>query len=223
MSKYTTQIRFICEQLSCIDSSFDTSNIDVIIESAYYKIFDFDFPIFDERYRKILCAKILKRYYFREIGFETYALWKVHLNTTLNEIMPYYNKLYESELLKFNPLYDVDTKIKHNIKNDGTFKGTSKTDSNSNSIEKYSDTPQGSVNGIYDDKYLTSATLTDNDGNNNTEENNDTRTTEDYIEFVNGKQGTQSYSKLLNEYRTTFLNIDKDIIDELYDLFMLIW
>ena len=47
-------------------------------------------------------------YYTREIGFETVGLWKLKLQTKLNEIMPYYNKLYETELLKYNPLYDVD-------------------------------------------------------------------------------------------------------------------
>ena len=39
---------------------------------------------------------------------ETYGLWKLKLQTKLNEIMPYYNKLYETELFKYNPLYDVD-------------------------------------------------------------------------------------------------------------------
>lgn len=52
----------------------------------------------------------------REIGTETYGLWHLYLDTTLNEIMPYYNKLYETELLKFNPLYDIDLKRTHNNK-----------------------------------------------------------------------------------------------------------
>lgn len=63
-----------------------------------------DYPIFDESYRSKLNNKILAHYRFREIGFETAGLFVDRLNTRMNEIMPYYNQLYESELLKFDPL-----------------------------------------------------------------------------------------------------------------------
>ena len=108
MSKYTTEVRFLCESLTGHDESEDYSSIDEIIEDALPIIFSFDFPIFDEEYREVLETKILRHYYTREIGCETYGLWKLRLQTKLNEIMPYYNKLYESELLKYDPLRDVD-------------------------------------------------------------------------------------------------------------------
>ena len=108
MSKYTSEVRFICESLTGHEESSGYDGIDEIIEQAIPMIFSFDFPIFDENYREVLCTKILRHYYTREIGLETYGLWKLKLQTKLNEIMPYYNKLYESELLKFNPLYDVN-------------------------------------------------------------------------------------------------------------------
>lgn len=107
MSKYTTEVRFICENYAGFDESQDYP-INTVIESARTKVFDFDFPIYDESYRSVLETKILKHYYTREIGFETVALWKHWLDMRLNEIMPYYNQLYESETLKFNPYYDVD-------------------------------------------------------------------------------------------------------------------
>ena len=108
MSKYTTEVRFLCESLTGHDESEDYTSIDEIIEDALPIIFSFDFPIFDEEYREVLETKILRHYYTREIGCETYGLWKLRLQTKLNEIMPYYNKLYESELLKYDPLRDVD-------------------------------------------------------------------------------------------------------------------
>ena len=108
MSKYTTEVRFICESLTGHDDSTGYDDIDSIIQDAIPLIFSFDFPIFDEEYRNVLCTKILRHYYTREIGLETYGLWKLKLQTKLNEIMPYYNKLYESELYKYNPLHDVD-------------------------------------------------------------------------------------------------------------------
>lgn len=113
MSKYTTQLRFICETEAGETESVGYSDVDDVIAAALPHIFDFDFPIFDENYRTTLETKIIRHYYTREIGLETYGLWKLKLQTKLNEIMPYYNKLYESELFTYNPLYDVDMTTTH--------------------------------------------------------------------------------------------------------------
>ena len=116
MSKYTTEVRFICEVNSGLNESVGYSKIEDVITGAMPKIFDFDFPIFDESYRSVLERKILKHFYTREICEETVGLWKLRLNTRLNEIMPYYNKLYKSELLNFNPLYTDNLKRERTTK-----------------------------------------------------------------------------------------------------------
>lgn len=108
MSKYTTEVRFICEQFAGKEESVGLGNTEQVIQSALPKIFDFDFPIYDESYRNVLETKIIKHYYTREIGLETVGSWKFWLNKRLNEIMPYYNQLYKSTLLEFNPFYDFD-------------------------------------------------------------------------------------------------------------------
>lgn len=181
MSKYTTEVRFICESLTGHDDSTGYDDIDSIIQDAIPLIFSFDFPIFDEEYRNVLCTKILRHYYTREIGLETYGLWKLKLQTKLNEIMPYYNKLYESELYKYNPLYDVDmtttnvgkrTGERTDVQNDdrtNTFSGSRTSEneqtnvasnenvrnSDSQDRDMYSDTPQGSLTGVDTNSYLT--------------------------------------------------------------------
>lgn len=72
------------------------------------------YPIFDENYRNVLNQKILDHYKFREIGFETPALFRHYLKMTLNELMPYYNQLYKSQLIEYNPMYDVDMETTFN-------------------------------------------------------------------------------------------------------------
>lgn len=67
-----------------------------------------DYPIFDEAYRDVLNSKIINHFRYCEIGSETPGRFNHYLKSTMAEIMPYYNKLYRSELLDFNPLYDVD-------------------------------------------------------------------------------------------------------------------
>lgn len=129
MSKYTTEVRYICEVNANLSESEGYNSIDTIIAESRAKIFDFDYPIFDESYKPTLETKILRHYYTREIGLETVGLWKHFLNMRMNEIMPYYNKLYESELLEFNPLYDVDyTKEGNREENEDRTENDSRTD-----------------------------------------------------------------------------------------------
>ena len=184
--------------------------------------------------------------------------------------MPYYNQLYESSLLKFNPFYDVDLTKDGNREGAGENANTEGVDETRNTSDTgsattadttseathadnwslYSDTPQGGLNGLIDDNdpltennYLTNATRNIDNGTANTTENVTTNTTntgtattgrdtqsngtysntEQYLEHIVGKQGSSSYSRMLKEYRDTFLNIDKMIIDDLADLFFNLW
>lgn len=115
MSKYTTEVRFIVESLAGLKESVGYTQVSDVIAKSRTKIFSFPYPIFDENYRPILETKILKHYYTREIGAETFGLWQLWLDRKMNEIMPYYNQLYKSELLQFNPLYDYDLWRTHNV------------------------------------------------------------------------------------------------------------
>ena len=114
MSKYTTEVRFICESKSGLENSKGCDNVDEVLNNSWDKIFTTKAEIFDENYRAVICKKILKHYYLREICSETVGIWKLWLNTRLEEILPYYNQLYKSALLEFNPLYDVNITRTHN-------------------------------------------------------------------------------------------------------------
>ncbi|UVY46753.1 MAG: hypothetical protein [Bacteriophage sp.] len=291
MSKYTTEVRFICETAAGYTESVGYDLVEQTIQKAIPKVFNFEFPMFDESYRNVLCTKILKHYYTREICEETVGLWKLRLNTRLNEIMPYFNQLYKSELLEFNPFYDVDittkndgnktenTRVTESDTEDRTGDGTSNRDvsdssttknsasnaftNNSNKTNKdtqkdlYSDTPQGSLTNVDKEAYLTNARKITNDksetdtntgsenstdnteytdafteNNTNSYSENTSRSkngntnltsTDAYIQTVKGKNGGASYSKLLDEFRKTFINIDMQIIDNLNDLFFGLW
>ena len=117
MSKYTTEVRYICESYAGLTESEGYDSIDEIVTKAYPKIFDTEnIPTFSgetPEHRALLFKKILLYYYTREIGYETVGLWKLKLNQRLMNIMPYYNQLYESELIKFDPLKNVDNTVTH--------------------------------------------------------------------------------------------------------------
>ena len=247
MSKYTTEVRFICETACGYDESQGYSNVDKIIAESREKIFDFSYPIFDPDYKSVLETKILRHYYTREIGLETVGLWKHFLNMRLNEIMPYYNKMYESQLLEFNPLYNVKYDTTHKGSASGNSSDTGKTtediadtrntnrNSTGDTLDKFSDTPQGSVENLKNDTYLTTArqientdNAQENEGYNrdrsvNVKNSGKYSNTDEYLRHVEGNNGSRTFSELLMQYRETFLNIDMLIIDELNDLFMGVW
>lgn len=234
MSKYTTEVRYICETEAGLDESKGYNDVNEIISLARQKIFNFSYPIYDENYRSVLETKILKHFYTREIGLETVGLWKLKLDTKMNEIMPYYNQLYKSALLEFNPLWTDDYNTQHNKSTDGTQVNVNETDNatvgqtDNVSRNKYADTPQGSLTDLEDDRYLTNArktTTEENSINNSTslaQSNNVYNNIEDYLETVQGRRGKDA-SELLLKYRKTFLNIDMQVIDDLEELFLHLW
>ena len=117
MGKYTTEVRYICETYAGLDESVGYDSIDEVIDKSYLKIFNNDkIPMYKnetEAHRAGLLKKILLHYYTREIGYETVGLWKLKLNQKMIEIMPYYNQLYESAELEFDPFKNVDVTRTH--------------------------------------------------------------------------------------------------------------
>lgn len=211
MSMYTTELRYICESYAGLTESAGYNNIENVIKKALPKIFDFDFPIFDEDYRAVIETKIIKHYYTREISEETVGLWKLRLNTKMNEIMPYYNQLYKAWSVDFNPLYDTDITTEHTLDNESTQTTSGK------STDRFSDTPQGSLQNIENNTYLSNATIVDSNASGTS------NSTDEYLEKITGKRGSMSYSKMLDEYRESLINIDSMIIVDLKDLFFKLW
>lgn len=262
MSKYTEQVSHICEMYSGFEHG-GFSNVEDILEKSWDKIFTKNWNIFNESYRKILCKKILRTYYTREICAETIGLWKLWLDATMCEIMPKYNQLYESETYKFNPLYNVDItttfektanensknednrtgKINGNSDSASSMKRQNSSTTTNNSTQKYSDTPQGGLQGLTEDEYLTNATINDSQNtvsessssnssskisNSNSSEESlsssgSKENTETWIQKVQGKNSGENYATIVRDFRKNILNIDSMIIDELKPLFFNLW
>jgi len=258
------------------------------IEKGRPKLFDFSYPIFDEAYRKVFETHFIKNFYMREIGQETEGLFKLRLENWLNINMPFYNQMFKSELLVYDPLTNTKVETTHNRKNEtdrtdnrdvsqqSNTKGNATSDTDSTGKQNVSSTSEqtGSTTDDNFDREINSDTpqnrleLTSNDGqgvieyassiqenatNNkqNTTANgkssgeetstqnvtdkstsnvdstatqndkltSDINEVEDYIENRFGKIGTQSYAQLVNEFRSTFLNIERDIFIAMDELF----
>lgn len=110
--------------------------------------------------REELNKKIINRYKYREIGFETPGRFIDELEIAMNEIMPYYNQLFYTIDFDYDVLYNVDYKRQIEIDKTGSNQtsGTSSSTGTNNTtstdettttanVENYnkhvkSDTPQ---------------------------------------------------------------------------------
>jgi len=190
-----------------------------------------DYPIFDADYREKLNEKILAHFWFREIGQETVDQFRFLLARRMNEIMPLYNQLYKSELLAIDPFLTFSSTSAATSTGSNSATGisdstaTNTTQSDGRGRVVGSETPQSLL--AEDGEYATSAqdSVSGNTASGSATDKNTTTQTGaqegESSSTASGFSGAQS--SLLIEYRQTFLNIDMQVIEELNDLFMLIW
>jgi hypothetical protein len=182
-------------------------------------IFDFDYPIFDPTYKPVLEQKILDWYYFREIGLETPAQFKHFLKSKMNVIMPYYNDWYSAnEVFKTYDPYknkNVTTTDTRTSTTDST--GSSNNSGNTTANETFSDTPQAKLQGL---DYATNYTESSGDSSGTSTSTGNITSTDDYVSTIAGHDGMKYPTDILTGIRQTFVNIDKQIIEELSSLFL---
>lgn len=293
MAKYTMRLG---EYIDFWTETNTTLRRQARIDEGKKHLFDFDYEIFDESYRGVFEDHFIKEFYMEEIGQETIEQFKMRLEIWLLVNMPFYNKMFESELLKFDPLTNTSidtsyTKVSDNTKdrNEGVIQDTtgkntsvghsdssatsngtenaSVDDTTTNNEEKFDrnisqDTPQDRLNLTTEDgrgvieyaskinedfqtgkntqnKETTRNTTTNDQATNvvdsnstdnfssntgsETIENQKINSVEDYIEHRKGKVGTTDYSDMLRKYRQSFLRIEKQMFQEMQELFMLVY
>lgn len=264
MANYTLVLRDILRSLI---GEFEESDSEKIIVQARPLVFNFAYPAFSAETDKIeLERDILRTYYMQEICVETYEYWKHLLRVFLYNKMPAYVAVYNalhSDLDLFasewttreigressdsgssNKTASGEERTSNaentTTQNSGTQTGTS----NSTGWNLYSDTPQGSIQNLDDESYLTNATKdtqntsTNANSNSSSQTNSGSNTTlnrssseslkslmeraEKTLEKVQGRGGKYGY-ELLADYNNKVVNLCNQIVTEAQNLFMGVW
>ena len=181
------------------------------------------YPIFDENYREQLNSKIVDHYYNQEIGMETISAFRLALSRRMNEIMPYFNQLYESQKIDIEPIFSLDITSQSatttNTETVGESESTNSNTAKSRAIN--SEFPQNRLSGNED--YATSGSDSASEADGSAQGNQSEQASAE-TESNGRTYGTQgSQSDMLTRYRETFLNVDLAVINSLQDLFMLVW
>lgn len=143
--------------------------------------FYYDFP---EDYKPIFEKKFLMRYAYRNISFDSFQMFKHQLEAKLNELMPYYNQLYKSVQVDFNPFINNTTKTNN-------FKTLTEKSKN---YETNNNKTLGESTKSASDSHVINGAQNENE---NTTENNVT-TSNNSIKTINDSQ-----NKFLNRFTDT--------------------
>ena len=215
MSKYTTSFR------SLIEGGFVTrEDIENIFKS--YNMSDYltedEIEVINTRGTwtpEKLAKKIVDHYYLKDLGFETYAMFKHYAKIQMEEIMESKLPLIYSSAIKYDPLVNVDfTETLEREVN-----GTSSATGNGSALVVNSDTPQGQISksAILNGSYASSTSANESESTSSGESSSD----ENYTKRVKGNSGVSATAqKMVEQYRENIRAIDYEIIKELNDLFM---
>ena len=217
MSKYTTELRFVCATYSR-----------PIVEEWFkdYELSDYLTPQQIETIENAgiwtkgkLAKKIVDHYYMREIGLETPALFRHYAKVYMQEIMERKLPLIYSNSIQYDPLVNVD--YTESFKRSSSGSASSSSVNNGSGLAVNSDTPQGQINkqDILNGQYATSTGASESTSSIN--DNSNTSNAENYLKRVKGNSGVSATAqKMVYQFRENIIAIDEDIIKELDKLFM---
>lgn len=199
-----------------------------------YKLSDYltqeEIDVINERgtwSKEKLANKIYNHYFMREIGFETPALFRIRVKSTMQELMEEYLPAIYSFAIKYDPLVNVDftEEFDRSEESNGSGNSTSTSNNEGSGLTINSDTPQGQINkqSILNGNYASSTSANESSSSvtdkSATSSSNDG--TEHYLKKTKGNSGISATAQaLLKQYRDNIRALDREIINKLDSLFM---
>lgn len=188
-----------------------------LLQMNDFNLFDFDYPISDPTWKEELERDIINYFYFHEIGSETPDRFKWQFKTRMLLIMPKYVKLYDA-------LQGVDTFATIQMVEESTDKttstGSSTTSSNTTTQadDVRTDYPDHAniINDIPTEKTRSTTS-------NNTSTNNKNTAEADREGQLKRKGYQGEVTNLVQNYYKNMKTINMMIINELKDLFILVY
>lgn len=220
MSRYTTELRLIVQNTSLeeVQSWFkDYELSDYLTEE--------EIAVIDERgtwNKDKLAELIVDHYWMHEIGLETVALFKHQVKVAMREIMEEKLPLIYSASLKYDPLINVDFTETYKAENSENTSGS--TDGNADGLNVNSDTPQGQISkqAILSGSYASSTGASE--GTSHSEDERETTGSNSYTRTQIGNSGSLTTAQaLVQQYRNNIIMINRDIVNDLANLFMQIY
>ena len=224
MAKYSIQLRNLIELVGeeTVKSWFSDYELSDYLTAE-------EIAVINERgtwTKEKLAQMIVDHYYIYEIGFETPALFKHQAKVAMREIMEEKAPLIYSAAIKYDPLVNVDytESFDRTSSSEGQSNSTSTTGTSGLSVN--SDTPQGMISkdAILAGNFASSTGANETESNISDTSSNTGSGAEQYTKRVKGNSGVSATAqKMIAQYRDNIRAIDREIINKLEDLFMVIY
>lgn len=143
-----------------------------LAKATHEKIFDFDYPLSSKVSKEDFECQILNHFIMRRIGQETFTAFQLFLENKLNEILPYYNIMFDS-LSDYNLFNDGEVITRNRQDN-----GTTSLSSENTVKSRFSEYPLGQLNDIDNGNYVTNQTTNNGNMSNRGTSSNNTVETE---------------------------------------------
>ena len=172
-----------------------------LAKATHEKIFDFEYPLSNKVNKEDFECQILNHFIMRRIGQETFTAFQLFLENKLNEILPYYNIMFDS-LADYNLFNDGEVITRNREDN-----GTSSLNSTNEIKTKFAEYPMNQLSDIDDGKYVTNQTTQNGSNGSNGTSSNISRETE----TRSGIDKMDLYQKYLQTRNSIMTMIYKDL------------
>ena len=204
------------------------------IDGKPFALFDFPYQFDDLVYKAEIERAVIDYYYFAEIGQESPDRFKHVFKRRWLEVIAYYNKIHNIDLIEFDPLvtyrmsesYEATGKAEQLSKTNAANSSTQKAQGYDTSDTDISDYPQSAIGGDYQNgrtetKAASSGTT---DARGDAYQNTTTADTRDdtYTKTMEGFTG-RGYNgvDVIKNYMDNTVNLLPQIIEEMKPCFML--
>ena len=197
-------------------------------------IFNFTYPLTNNEDKEKFECMILNHFLMRRIGYETVTAFRIALDVKLNEIMPFYNKLFDMldgwDLFNDGELTtrtQSDTRNITDSNSNSTIQNTTGSDSINNiststSDRRNSTTPENQLSDVRDGKYVSNYDYDTNSDTNSTMSNSSNT-----LNSTNTSNGTSnnvgSLSETITRTPSDKIRIYKEFMENRKNIYTMIF
>ena len=188
-------------------------------------IFNFDYPLSSKVDKEKFECMILNHFLQRRIGFETVTAFRIQLDVKLNEIMPFYNKMFDA--LENWDIFDGET-MERTGKDNRTSESTnntsnqmsnhSTTSTNDVSDRRNSELPQNQLEDLRNGSYVTNYNY-----DTNTNNGEDNSYSEGTSEATNNGTDVNEYNEKIKRTSADKIAILKEMQENVKTIYSMIF
>ena len=209
----------ICESICYTNGT--PSRIMKLAENSRAEIFrDVEYPLTSKLNKEQFEINIINHFLMRRIGQETLRAFQLTLSNKLNEIMPYYNKLFD--MLEGWDIFSDGEEVTRTSENSSNAKASnysnSKTENTSD--RRYSDMPDNRLNDIRNGSYLTDYNYDTNQTGSEDISTGDSSSTSNVIENIKRTPADKLslYKEFIDNQKSIYTKLYKDLEPCFYGL-----